>query len=105
MIDMERDRFGSSGFCNARTRRKAKLYEPQGAYIGHDTAGRPCYSDQQSAICIVGGARSLKGSIVQPNFVDGCLKDKQGHHHIVGIDWKGQESVVGALQVRQGRHG
>lgn len=105
MIDMERDRFGSSGFCNARARRNANIYEPQGAYIGHDTAGRPCYSDQQSAICIVGGARSLKGSIVQPNFVDGCLKDKQGHHHIVGIDWKGQESVVGALQVRQGRHG
>lgn len=40
-----------------------------------------------------------------PWLVDGCLRGREGHHHLLLLDWKGQDGVVASLQVRQGRHG
>lgn len=105
MIDPSVDRFGSAGSADARMRRRAGLNKKQGAYIGHDPVGRACYSAQQSGLLLCGGARSLKGSVVQPWIVDGCMSSKHGQDHLVLLDWKGQDGVVGSLQVRQGRHG
>ncbi|MEL6171287.1 MAG: type IV secretory system conjugative DNA transfer family protein [Pseudomonadota bacterium] len=104
MIDPSVDRFGSAGFADARMRRDAGLRTPQGAYIGHDPAGRAHYSSQQSALLLVGGARSLKGSVVIPSLVDGCLYDENGPHHLVLLDFKGQDGPIAAQQVRHGRH-
>ena len=103
MIDLERARFGSSGFANHAMRKRAGLYGRRGAYIGHDAAGRPCHADGQGAILLCGGARSLKGSIVIPWLVDGCLGNDAGSHHVVALDVKKQDTVVGGLQVKQGR--
>lgn len=104
MIDFEVSPWGSAGFADARVRRRAGLNNGQGAYVGTDRAGRHCHSDQVSALLICGGARSLKGSLVIPHLVDGALRSGNEHHHILALDWKGQDSLVGALQVRQGRH-
>lgn len=104
MIDPSKDRFGSAGTADARMRRGAKLNKRRGAYIGHDPVGRVCYSYQQSAILLCGGARSLKGSVVIPWLIDGCLHSENGYDHIVLLDWKGQDGAIAALQVRQGRH-
>lgn len=103
MIDLESARFGSSGFANRAMRKRAKLYKRQGAYAGHDAAGRPCHADGQGALLLCGGARSLKGSVVTPWMVDGCLSDASGSHHIIALDLKRQDTVVGGLQVKQGR--
>ncbi len=105
MADPTVQRFGSADTCNFRMRRRAGVYGGRGAYIGHDPAGRACYSNQQSAILLTGGARSLKGSLVIPWLVDGRIGGDHGHDHIVMTDFKGQDGAVSALQVRQGRHG
>ena len=104
MIDFQDQRFGSAGFADRAMRRRAKLNRKRGAFIGHDEAGRPCYSDQQSAILLCGGARSGKGNFLIPWLVDGCLTSGKKAHHIVSLDWKGQNGVIAGLQVRQGRH-
>jgi type IV secretion system protein VirD4 len=104
MIDYENDPYGSAGSADARARRRAGLNKGQGAYIGTDAAGRHCHSDQMSAMLICGGARSLKGSLVIPHLVDGALRTADQHHHILNFDPKGQDSMVAALQVRQGRY-
>ncbi|MEM9211737.1 MAG: type IV secretory system conjugative DNA transfer family protein [Pseudomonadota bacterium] len=104
MIDFEKDRYGSGGCADALQRKKAGLNKPQGAYVGHDDAGRLCYSDQQAAILLCGGARSLKGSLVQSWLNDGKLTSKHGSDHILLLDWKGQDTPIAALQVRHGRH-
>ncbi|MEM6913397.1 MAG: type IV secretory system conjugative DNA transfer family protein [Pseudomonadota bacterium] len=103
MLDLTEDRFGSAGFADAHARKKAKLNKGRGAYIGHDAAGRPCHSDQMSAILLCGGARSLKGSLVVPWLVDGRLGGKHGKDHIVTLDWKGQDTVIAAQQLSNGR--
>lgn len=104
MIDFEQHRFGSAGFANFRSRRRAGLYSKQGAYIGHDEAGRACFASGQAAILLCGGARSLKGSVAIPWLVDGYLRGRHGADHIIALDLKRQDTIVGALQVRQGRH-
>ncbi|MEL6577625.1 MAG: type IV secretory system conjugative DNA transfer family protein [Pseudomonadota bacterium] len=104
-IDLEADRFGSAGFADCAMRKRAGLYRRQGAYIGHDAAGRACYAGGQSAILLCGGARSLKGSVVMPWLVDGYLRDGDRLQHIIALDLKRQDTVVASLQVRQGRHG
>ena len=108
MIDYQEQRFGSAGFASAAMRRRAGLYRRRGAYIGHDQAGRPCHSDQQSAILLCGGARSGKGNFIIPWLVDGCLttggSGKDTAHHIVSLDWKGQNGVIAGLQVLQNRY-
>ena len=107
MIDFEQQRFGSSGFCNTTTRRRAELYERYGAYVGHDEAGRPCHSNQQSAILLCGGARSGKGNFITSWLVDGCLRapgrGKDNASHIISLDWKGQNGLIAGLQVAQNR--
>ena len=103
-IDFQEQRFGSAGFANAAMRRRAGLYQRRGAYIGHDEAGRPCHSDQQSAILLCGGARSGKGNFIIPWLVDGCLTSGGQVPHVISMDWKGQNGVIAGLQVRQGRH-
>ena len=104
MIDLSKARFGSAGIADYRIRKSAGLYSPYGAFIGMDEAGRTCRSDQQSAILLCGGARSGKGNLIIPWLVDGAIRDKNGPHHIITMDWKGQDSPVAALQVLYGRH-
>ncbi len=104
MIDFESDRYGSGGFADARMRKRAKVNVSQGAYIGHDEAGRDCYSLQMAALLCCGGARTLKGSLVQSWLTDGKLRSKYGLDHIVLLDWKGQDTIIAAQQVRHGRH-
>jgi len=104
MIDLSNNPHGSAWVADARVRRKAGLYKKTGFYIGTDEAGRPCHSDQQAAVMICGGARSLKGSLIIPGLVDGCLNGDFGPVNIVSMDWKRQNGEIAALQVRQGRH-
>lgn len=99
----ETDRFGTAAFCNRAMRKRAGLYKPYGAYIGHDEAGRPNYSDQMAAILLCGGARSGKGNFIIPWLVDGNLKSKRDMHHILSKDWKGQNGIIAGQQVRHGR--
>ena len=89
MIDFQRYRFGSAGFANRAMRGRAGLHGKRGAYIGHDEAGRPCHSDQQSAILLCGGARSGKGNFIIPWLVDGRLASGGEAHHVISLDWKG----------------
>lgn len=103
MIDMLNHRHGSAGFCDARMRRKAGVYRAYGAFVGVDEAGRICRSNQQSAILLCGGARSGKGNLIIPWLVDGAIGDKNGPHNIINMDWKGQDSPIASLQVKQGR--
>lgn len=102
MIDMNTHRHGSAGWADARMRRQAGLYGPYGAFIGMDEAGRICRSAQQSAILLCGGARSGKGNLIIPWLVDGAIADPSGLHHIISMDWKGQDTPVAALQVHRG---
>jgi len=104
MIDPSVDLHGSAGTADAYMRRDAGLLTPKGAYIGHDPAGRAHFSDQQSAVLLVGGARSLKGSAVVPWLVDGCIHSDAGPHHLVLLELKGQDGPIAAQQVRHGRH-
>lgn len=103
MIDFQRYRFGSAGFANRAMRGRAGLHGKRGAYIGHDEAGRPCHSDQQSAILLCGGARSGKGNFIIPWLVDGCLASGGEAHHVISLDWKGQNGVIAGMQVPQNR--
>lgn len=103
MIDLQNDRFGSAVFANRAMRRAAGLHKKYGAYVGHDDAGRVHRIGGQSAILLVGGARSLKGSLVIPWLVDGGIGDRNGPHHIIALDMKRQDTVVAAQQVRHGR--
>ena len=103
MIDFQKHRHGSAGFANASTRKRAGLNQKQGAYIGTDDAGRHCYSDQQAAILLCGGARSGKGNFIIPWLVDGCLSSNGEADHVIGMDWKGQNGPIASQQVRQGR--
>lgn len=84
-------------------RSKAGITKSPGAYIGTDEAGRHCYSDQQSAILLVGGARSGKGNFIVPWLVDGNIRTGRESDHIISLDWKGQNGVIAGLQVRQNR--
>lgn len=104
MIDLEAHQHGSARFASYRDRKKAGLYSGRGAFIGTDDAGRHCYSDQQSAILLLGGARSGKGNFIASWLVDGRLSSNGVSHHIISLDWKGQNGPIAALQVRQGRH-
>lgn len=104
MVDFQRGPYGSASFADARLRRKAGLNRPQGGYVGTDDVGRNCYSHQQSAVLLCGGARSLKGSVIIPWMVDGKLNGSLGPMHIVSMDWKNQNGRIAGLQVRQGRH-
>ena len=103
MIDFQRYRFGSAGFANRAMRRRAGLHRKRGVYVGHDEVGRPCHSDQQSAILLCGGARSGKGNFIIPWLVDGCLASGGEAHHVISLDWKGQNGVIAGMQVPQNR--
>lgn len=102
-IDLEKDRFGTAGLANRAMRRRAGLTRKRGAYIGTDDWGRHCYSDQQSAILLCGGARSGKGNFIIPWLVDGCLTTDGGADHIISMDWKGQNGLIAGQQVPHGR--
>ncbi|MEM5476032.1 type IV secretory system conjugative DNA transfer family protein [Pacificibacter sp. AS14] len=104
MVDLQRSPHGSAGFANALMRKSAGLMKRHGAYIGTDEAGRHHYSSQQSAILVCGGARSLKGSVLIPWLIDGCLNGAFGPMNIVSLDFKFQNGRIAALQARQGRH-
>ncbi|MEM0987339.1 MAG: TraM recognition domain-containing protein [Pseudomonadota bacterium] len=105
MIDYQRYPQGSADKANTAMLREAGLFVPEGAYIGDDPAsGRPCYAGGQAALYCSGGARSLKGSVVLPWMIDGCIGDHNGPHHIINLDLKLQDSVIAALQVHHGRH-
>jgi len=66
MVDFQRSPNGSAVFADARMRRRAGMMKRKGAYVGTDDAGRHHFSDQQAAIMICGGARSLKGGVITP---------------------------------------
>lgn len=104
MIDLHEHRHGSAGGADARMRRQAGLNNRAGFYIGTDEAGRHCHSNQQASLMICGGARSLKGSLIIPSLVDGCLNGDFGPANIISMDWKKQNGEIAALQVKQGRH-
>ena len=103
VINPESDRFGSAAFANRAMRRRAGLYKKTGAYIGHDEAGRPNHSDQMAAILLCGGARSGKGNFIIPWLVDGCLRTGREVHHVINLDWKGQNGIIAGQQVPHGR--
>lgn len=52
MFDPSVDRFGSGCFCDARMRRRAGIHKKQGAYIGHDAAGRPVTLHNRVPFCV-----------------------------------------------------
>lgn len=103
-MDLALNPHGSSGFADYAMRKDSGLYGKQGAYVGTDDAGRHCHSDQQSAIALIGGARSGKGNFTVPFHVDGCLTENGEAQHIISLDWKNQNGPIAAQQVRQGRH-
>lgn len=95
---------GTAQFTDFRGRKRAGLYGLYGAFIGTDDAGRECRSAQQSALCLVGGARSGKGNFGIKWAIDASIGDENGPHHIINFDCKFQDTHVASLQVVQGRH-
>ncbi|MEO0625260.1 MAG: hypothetical protein AAF183_24255 [Pseudomonadota bacterium] len=96
-INLETQRFSTADFANRAIRRQAGLYKRRDAHIGPDEAVRPHFDGSWAAILLDGGARSLKGSIVFPWLVDGCLGEGNGSHHIFALDFKRQDTVVDCL--------
>jgi type IV secretion system protein VirD4 len=94
----EHYRFGSGGLADAGIRKRAGIYKPHGLFIGQDERGRACFSNQQAAMLLVGGARAGKGDLIIPWLVDGHYRD-----HIISMDWKAQNGCISQLQVLQGR--
>ncbi|WP_300037215.1 type IV secretory system conjugative DNA transfer family protein [uncultured Roseobacter sp.] len=104
MFDPHAAPHGSAEFTDFRGRKDAGLYGRFGAFIGADAAGRECRSSQQSALCLVGGARSGKGNFGLKWLIDASMGDEDGPHHIINLDFKSQDTPVASLQVVQGRH-
>lgn len=98
-FDQSQFRFGTAGFADRHMIAKAGLYKARnGLFIGNDPNGRPCFSDQMSAVLLNGGARSGKNNFIIPWLVDGHYSD-----HIISMDWKGQNGNIAQLQVLQNR--
>lgn len=100
MVDYTKYRHGSGGFADERMINAAGLYDGKnGLFVGMDKNGRNCWSSQQSAVLLCGGARSGKNNFICPWLIDGHYAD-----HLIVMDWKGQLGSIAQLQVRQGRH-
>jgi len=96
----EQFKFGSGSFATPEMINAAGLTQaPEGLYLGQDLQGRVCFSNQQSAVLLQGGARGFKGDHIIPWLVDGHYR-----HHIISMDWKGQNGEIAQLQALQGRN-
>lgn len=100
MVDHSEFRYGSAEFADEYMIARAGLYRARhGLYLGNDMHGRAMCSDNQSAVLLVGGARSNKGDHIIPWLVDGHYQD-----HIISMDWKSQNGAISQLQAAQGRY-
>lgn len=92
--------YGNAGFATPEMIDAAGLTRaPEGLYLGQDELGRVCFSDQQSAVLLQGGARGFKGDHILPWLIDGHFRD-----HIIAMDLKGQNGQIAQFQVLQGRN-
>ncbi len=91
-------RLGSGGLADTAIRRRAGLYAGRGLFTGYDERGRACFSNQQAATLLVGGARCGKGNLILPWLIDGHFTD-----HIISMDWKAQNGSIAQLQALQRR--
>ncbi len=94
----EHYRLGSGGLANHQIRRRAGLFGGRELFVGFDERGRACFSNQQSAVLLVGGARCGKGNLIIPWLTDGYYRD-----HIISMDWKAQNGSIAQLQALQNR--
>lgn len=96
----EQFRFGSGSFATPEMIDAAGLpQEPEGLYLGQDQRGHVCFSNQQSALLLQGGARGFKSDHIIPWLIDG-----HHPHHVISMDWKGQNGEITQMQVPQGRN-
>lgn len=94
------NRYGHAHFATPAQVQIAALYQARhGLYLGFDQTGRIVRSDQQSAVLLLGGARSGKSNHINPWLTDGAYP-----YHVVSMDWKGQNGLISQLQVLQKRH-
>lgn len=94
MHDYGENRFGSAQFIHPSQIRGAGLHEPSGGlFAGFDERGKAIYPNDQSAILLVGGARSGKGNFITPWQIDGAFRD-----HIISLDSKSQNGAIAGLQ-------
>ncbi|MEM6385295.1 MAG: type IV secretory system conjugative DNA transfer family protein [Pseudomonadota bacterium] len=92
-------RYGSAKFADSREIARAGLHvRRDGLFVGFDERGRGIYSGGQSAVLLVGGARSGKGNFIIPFLTDGAYRDT-----IIQLDPKGQNGAIAELQISQGR--
>lgn len=100
MNHYQQNRLGSARFATSEEMRAAGLTKPQGFYLGQNEDRQHCYSQQQSSVLLVAGARGYKGSNIIPSALKGFRSraDANNSPHVISLDFKNQNGPITELQ-------